>query len=568
MAWLKNLSTKAKIFLIVLIGFVGLVFVGGVFVYEKANIYEDMNLMRESNNYDEMVGKLEKLSTKTIIIITTTLLLQGVLFLMIVPVIVRRLRFLRDQIGLLSDGDLTLSFDSSSRDEIGAISSVLSEMQGNIREMFDSITKIGIEINIKSGEFSSMSDVSRLGVDSALAHILKVESSMFELSEGAKKISDAISEISTGATTIADHSVKMADDADGAKKFGENSILLIKETSSSISKLAAETEKSTLSVKTLGERANQIQNFVSQISAIADQTNLLALNAAIEAARAGEAGKGFAVVAEEVRKLAEESNEAAKSISSLAVSTIHDLDYVLETVENGAKESAQSVDKITEMENVVENIISQIKMMAESTEKLASVAQEQAASSKEITDYARDVSERVHDNSEATSQIKKDLSVETELSHRIAGETEKFMLLAQGLLEKVSKYRVLHNEELADQILAKIQAHKDFSKKLFSMAETCELHPIQINSRHCGLGILMTTSVPPKGYEYWWDKIHKVHDEYHKLGASIIKVIEDEDKRIEVKRREARELAEKGKKLSEIVIKLLEDAASDIRQAK
>jgi len=567
MAWLKNLSTRVKIFLIVLIGFVGLIFVGGVFVYEKANIYEDMNLMRVNNNYDEIVGKLEKLSSKTIIIITTTLVLQGILFLIIVPIIVRRLRSIRDQIGLLSDGDLTLSFDSSSHDEIGAISSVLGEMQDSIKEMFDSITKIGIEINIKSGEFSSMSNVSRLGVDSALAHILKVESSMNTLSDSAKSISDAISEISTGASTIADHSVKMAEDADGAKKSGEDSILLIKETSQSISKLAAETERSTLSVKTLGERANQIQNFVSQISGIADQTNLLALNAAIEAARAGEAGKGFAVVAEEVRKLAEESNEAAKNISSLAVATIKDLDYVLETVENGAQESARSVDKITEMENVVEKIISQVKMMAESTEELAAVAEEQAASSREITLYAKDVSDRVNENSEAASQIKQDLSIETELSHKIAGETENFMLLAQGLLERISKYRVLHNEELADQMLAKIQAHKDFSKKLFSMADACELQPIQINSRHCGLGILMTTSAPPKGYEGWWDKIHKVHDEYHKLGASIIKVIEDKDKKIEVKRREAKELAEKGKGLSEVVIKLLEDAAADIRQA-
>ena len=67
----------------------------------------------------------------------------------------------------------------------------------------------------------------------------------------------------------------------------------------------------------LGERSKEIGQIVDTISGIAGQTNLLALNAAIEAARAGEQGRGFAVVAEEVRKLAEQSQEAAKQIASL-----------------------------------------------------------------------------------------------------------------------------------------------------------------------------------------------------------------------------------------------------------
>ncbi|MCL1941786.1 MAG: hypothetical protein FWG09_07570, partial [Synergistaceae bacterium] len=196
------------------------------------------------------------------------------------------------------------------------------------------------------------------------------------------------------------------------------------------------------------------------------------------------------------------------------------------------------------------------------------VAEEQAASSREITLSVKAVSDSIRENSEATSEMKKELASEAEISRKMGSEVESFMLLAQELLEKISKYRLLSNEELADQILEKIQVHKDFCHKLFAIAETCELHPIQINSHNCGLGVLMTTSLPPRGYEHWWEKIHGVHDEYHGIGAKLIEVLKSENKSMDVKRREARELANKGEVLSKVVIKLLEDAAHDIRHAK
>jgi len=85
----------------------------------------------------------------------------------------------------------------------------------------------------------------------------------------------------------------------------------------SISTLSNDMDKMTINITGLSEMADSINTFVETISKISDQTNLLALNAAIEAARAGEAGRGFSVVADEVRSLANNTNESANEVSDL-----------------------------------------------------------------------------------------------------------------------------------------------------------------------------------------------------------------------------------------------------------
>nr|WP_278007111.1 methyl-accepting chemotaxis protein [Thermanaerovibrio acidaminovorans] len=111
-------------------------------------------------------------------------------------------------------------------------------------------------------------------------------------------------------------------------------------------------------------KEEEITSFVDTISRIADQTNLLALNAAIEAARAGEAGKGFAVVAEEVRKLAEESNQASRSIGNLIGSLRDKVDQAVGSIESAgrvlsdtARTSEGAMDRLERATQAVKRVI-------------------------------------------------------------------------------------------------------------------------------------------------------------------------------------------------------------------
>jgi methyl-accepting chemotaxis protein len=356
--------------------------------------------------------------------------------------IVKPLASIREGIRAFAEGNLQVTFDTTGLDEIAEMGQALDEMAQTLRDIISGILAAASRVEDTAGVLNELSRKTNDAVEETKGGVERVSEAMESLAAAGQEINASVEEVAAGAQTAAQRSADTAEQVQRAEEEGQTGIATVQKAVESIRGVAVDSEHAAEAVVELGTRARNIQGFVSQISQIADQTNLLALNAAIEAARAGEAGRGFAVVAEEVRKLAEESNTAARNIADLAETITRDLDGVVSAVKRNAAKSGEARDLAAKTEEIITRILKALHTIGTVAQDMAAVSQEQAASSEEIAGAIQNVAERVNNASSIAATVRSRVLDVASATEEVISGAETLTRVSEALQEKVAFFRM------------------------------------------------------------------------------------------------------------------------------
>ena len=401
----------------------------------------EFNAQLAEKKNEEATEAADRAEMFLLLLSLTAVVLAVLLGMLVARAVARPLGDLVRGVDRFAEGDLTVRFDAQGKDEVAQMGAALERMALRLRESMGRIAEASRTLDSQSQTFAASVDEAGSGVRDAEAGAKALSGQMETLAAAAEEINASVEEVAAGAQTTAHKSTEIAEDVDGARSAGSDGVTAVRHAVASIREVAREAQESASFVKALGDRARQIQGFVSQIGGIADQTNLLALNAAIEAARAGEAGRGFAVVAEEVRKLAEESAQAARNIADLAGTITRDLDGVLASVGRNAASSLESSGLAEATEGKIDQMIRRLDQIAQATQDLAAVSEEQAASAEEIARAVQDVAEKVTHGAEEAAQVRSRLDDVNRATGAVERGTEEMNRLSGELGDLVGAFR-------------------------------------------------------------------------------------------------------------------------------
>ena len=288
------------------------------------------------------------------------------------------------------EGDLTVRVDDSAKDETGDVARAFNQFVSKIRKVIGEVSDSTNQLSTAAEEMSTVSQQTGQGVANLNSEIEQVATAMNEM---AATVRDVASNAEQAATS-----------AQEANTNAQNGVNVIKETVDSVGNLANEIERSAEAIHTLKVDSENISSVLDVIKSIADQTNLLALNAAIEAARAGEQGRGFAVVADEVRSLAQRTQQSTSEIEVMIDKIQKGTINVVERMSKSREQTLHVVEKADETGQMLSLITTSIASINDMNTQIATASEQQSAVAEEINRNVVNVQELTTQSATSTAQ--------------------------------------------------------------------------------------------------------------------------------------------------------------------
>lgn len=394
----------------------------------------------------ELFAKITAMGWTSAVAGVLAIVLLGLMLIYAIVKIARPISRLSQLTADLANGDLAVETQQlvaeAPDDEIGVLIRGFHTMKEQLREIIKRVVSATEQLAASVEQMTASADQSAQASEQIAVAITDVARSAEKQLKAVGETSAVVEQMSAGIQQAAANANNVAEQSSRAAETAKNGGQAAEKAVSQMASIEQTVNASAQVVINLGERSKEIGQIVNTIAGIAGQTNLLALNAAIEAARAGEQGRGFAVVAEEVRKLAEQSEEAANKIADLIGGIQQDTDKAVAAMNDGTREvrlGAEVVDTagkaFTGIIEAVTQVSNQVREISAVTQQIAGSSQHFVSSVKEIDDASRAVAGQTQTVSATTEE-------QSATMEEIASASRTLTNMAEDLHKAVKGFKI------------------------------------------------------------------------------------------------------------------------------
>lgn len=379
--------------------------------------------------------------------VAISLLGFGVVLLALFIIVNKVIRPIRQLAGSFAqvatgEGDLTVRLDDKRRDEIGEVTKYFNVFIENVQKIIKVSQETAQQVKHLAEILSRASDESSRAVEQVAIAIQEVAEGANKQNENMTQLAGNTEDVAAGMSKMVEHAKEAShlseESQRQANKGGENAGVVTERTE----QLRRTVAKVTENISRLSEHSQDISQIIDMIKAISGQTNLLALNAAIEAARAGEAGRGFAVVAEEVRKLAEQTNEAADSVTEKILQVQQQVDTVKTANILLGEESIHIEAAVANLSTALREIMSWSANSKKAVEEITLLNEQASASFAGITSSSQGIAGASKEIAAQSQDSAASIEEQTASIEEFTATAQQLSQLADTMEKIVAKFKV------------------------------------------------------------------------------------------------------------------------------